>query len=244
MLEGALHGQVALITGAGSGIGAAMARSLADRGAEIVLTGRREDRLREVAESLATASEVVGGDISVPGTPERLVGRTVERFGRLDVVVHAAGLFQKRPIEDTDDDFWHRILEVNLRSVVSLTRVAWEHLRESRGQVLLVSSAAALRGFADNTAYAASKGGMNAVGEVLREEGRAHGIRILTVCPAQTDTELWDGKAPELVRTRMMRPSGVGELLTDLVASDRSIDFGILSIQPPTDPWSEEDQAR
>ncbi len=239
MNKASLHGQVALITGGGSGVGAAMARSLAARGAEIVLTGRREDRLRAVGDDITTATEIIGADISAPGTPERVVRRTIERFGRLDVLVHAAGQFEKRSIEDTDDDFWHHILEVNLRSVVSVTRVAWTHLRESRGQVVLVSSAAALRGFPENTAYAASKGGMNAVGEVLREEARPHGIRILTICPAQIDTELWDGKAPDSVRTQMMRSDGVGELLAELVASDRSIDFGPVSIQPPTNPWSD-----
>jgi len=232
-----LGGQVGLITGGGSGVGAAIARSLADRGAELVLTGRREERLREVGDAITTATEIVAADITAPDTPERVVGRTLERFGRLDVLVHAAGLFEKRPIEDTDEAFWDRILDVNLRAVVSLTRVAWEHLRESRGQVVLISSAAALRGFPGNTAYAASKGGMNAVGEVLREEARSHGIRILTICPAQIDTELWDGMAPDSVRDQMMRATGVGEVVGDLVASDRSIDFGPVSIQPPTDPW-------
>jgi len=232
-----LDGHVGLVTGGGSGVGAAIARGLADRGAELVLTGRREDRLRQLAGETATATEIVPGDITAPGVPERVVDRTLERFGRLDMVVHAAGLFEKRSIEDTDDAFWHRILEVNLRAVVSLTRVAWQHLRESGGQVVLISSAAALQGFPDNTAYAASKGGMNAVGEVLREEARPHGIRILTLCPAQIDTELWDGMAPDSVRAQMMHSAGVGELVAELVASDRSIDFGPISIQPPSNPW-------
>jgi len=179
----------------------------------------------------------VVADITADGAPDLLVTRTIERFGGLDIVVHAAGVFEKRPIEDTDAGFWHRVIDVNLSAVVALTRAAWPHLRQAAGQVVLISSAAASRGFPDNTAYAASKGGMNAVAEVLRVEGRTHGIRVITICPAQTDTELWDGKAPDDVRTRMMRVAGVGEFVAGLVASDRSIDFGPISIQPPSDPW-------
>ncbi|NCG25172.1 MAG: SDR family NAD(P)-dependent oxidoreductase [Actinobacteria bacterium] len=232
-----LHGQVAAITGGGTGVGAAAAASLARRGARLVITGRREDRLRSVADALETEVEVLAADITGPETSALVVDRAIEQFGRLDIVVHAAGIFEKRPIEETDDAFWHRTLDVNLSAVVALTRAAWPALRRSAGQVVLISSVAAVQGFSDNTAYAASKGGMNAIGEVFREEGRADGIRILTICPAQIDTELWDGKAPDSVRGRMMRSSGVGEVVASLTASDRSIDFAPVTIRPPSNPW-------
>ncbi|MYJ42540.1 MAG: SDR family NAD(P)-dependent oxidoreductase, partial [Acidimicrobiaceae bacterium] len=88
-------------------------------------------------------------------------------------------------------------------------------------------------------AYAASKGGLNALGEVLRLEGRGCGIRVITLCPAQIDTELWDGKAPDSVRARMMTAAGVGELVASLVHTDRRIDIGPIVIRPVRDPWVE-----
>jgi len=240
MTDTSLKGKVAIITGGGSGVGAAVATALADLGVHAVLTGRRETRLCEVSESLATTGAYVAADVTDPDTPERLVTTAIERFGRLDIVVHAAGIFEKRPLSATDAEFWHRVIDVNLTAVVALTRSAWSPLCTNAGQVVLVSSAAADRGFADNSAYAASKGGMNAFGEVLLVEGRPHGIRVITLSPAQIDTELWDGKAPDEVRAAMMRPDGVGHLVAALVSADRSIDFAPISIQPPSDPWSKD----
>ncbi len=237
MSEKRLDGAVALVTGGGSGIGAAVAESLAKRGAQLVLAGRREDRLHAITNSLQPSGVALPVDVTAPGAPGQIVDEIIGRFGRLDVVVHAAGIFEKRPITETDEAFWHRTLDVNLSAVVALTRSAWGRLAESAGQIVLISSVAALQGFAENTAYAASKGGLNAIGEVLREEGRAEGIRVLTICPAQTDTELWDGSAPPDVRSRMMQASGVGDVVASLIASDRSIDFAPVILRPPSNPW-------
>lgn len=238
MSENDLTGMVGLVTGGGTGVGAAVAAALAELGVQVMATGRREDRLSAVARGLATPGGYIAADITSAETPDRVIDATIVKFGRLDIVVHAAGVFDKAPVEDTDAEFWHRIVDVNLTAVVALTRVAWPHLRQASGQVVLISSAAALRGFPGNAAYAATKGGLNAFGEVLRVEGQPHGIRMLTVCPAQIDTELWDDKAPDEVRAEMMRPDGVGQLIAALVASDRSIDYSPISIQPPADPWS------
>jgi NADP-dependent 3-hydroxy acid dehydrogenase YdfG len=237
MTETSLDGKVAIITGGGSGVGAEVATALSSLGVHTVLTGRREDRLREVSESLATPGVHVAADITDPRSPDLIVTAAVERFSRLDIVVHAAGIFEKRPLSATDAEFWRRVIDVNLTAVVALTRSAWPRLCTDSGQVVLISSAAAEKGFPDNSAYAASKGGMNAFGEVLRVEGRPHGIRVITLSPAQIDTELWHGKAPDDVRADMMRPDGVGRLIAALVSSDRSIDFSPITIQPPSDPW-------
>ena len=122
---------------------------------------------------------------------------------------------------------------------MALTRASWEALSDSGGQIVLISSIAAVQAFEGNAAYAASKGGLNALGEVLRLEGRAFGIRVITVCPAQIDTELWEDKAPDHVRERMMPADGVGELVADLVGTDRRIDIAPVVVRPVRDPWAE-----
>lgn len=237
-MNGRLADRVALVTGGGSGIGAATAGALAAEGARVVLVGRREDRLRSVAEELVPPAEVVPADLRDPAARGEVVRSVLDRCGRLDLLVHGAGVFEKRPIEATDDGFWSEVIDVNLGAVVALTREAWNPLSQAGGQVVLISSIAALRGFPGNAAYASSKGGMNALGEVLREEGRDRGIRVITVCPAQTDTGLWEGKAPERVRAAMMPAAGVGRLIADLVATDRGIDIEPVVIRPPHDPWA------
>ncbi len=230
---------VAIVTGGGSGIGAACAAALAARGARCVLVGRREDRLRAAAESLAGQAAVVVADLSGEGEPERVVAETMRMHGRLDVLVHSAGVFGKARVAEVTPEHWRRVMDVNLAAVMALSRAAWDALTESGGQVVLVSSIAAVQAFEGNAAYAASKGGMNALGEVLRLEGRDRGIRVITLCPAQVDTELWDQKAPDHVRARMMPAPGVGELVADLVGTNRRIDIGPVVIRPVRDPWVE-----
>ena len=205
-----------------------------------MLVGRRQDRLDAAVSALALPAAAVAADLTEPGAPERVVEETLAACGRIDVVVHSAGLFDKAATPDVTADHWQRVLDINLGAVMALTRAAWAPLAASGGQVVLISSIAAVQAFEGNAAYAASKGGLNALGEVLRLEGRDRGIRVITVCPAQIDTELWDGKAPESVRARMMPAAGVGELVADLVGSDRRIDIEPVVIRPPHDPWQEQ----
>ncbi len=181
----------------------------------------------------------MAADLTEPGTPDRIIEETLAAHGRIDVIVHSAGVFDKAPASEVTADHWQRVLDINLNVVMALTRAGWEALSDSGGQIVLISSIAAVQPFAGNAAYAASKGGLNALGEVLRLEGRDCGIRVITLSPAQIDTELWDGKAPESVRARMMPAAGVGELVADLVGTDRRIDIDPIIIRPVHDPWVE-----
>lgn len=230
---------VAIVTGGGSGVGMACAVAMSDRGTRCVLVGRQEDRLRAAAESLASPAVPLAVDLTEPGEPERVVEEALAACGRIDVIVHSAGVFDKAAAPDVTADHWQRVLGINLSAVMALTRAGWEALSQSEGQIVLISSIAAVQPFEGNAAYAASKGGLNALGEVLRLEGRDNGIRVITLSPAQIDTELWDGKAPGRVRARMMPAAGVGELVANLLGTDRRIDIGPVVIRPVHDPWVE-----
>ena len=231
--------RVAIVTGGGSGIGLACAAALSERGTRCVLVGRREMRLRAAAENLASPAVPLAADLTEPAEAERVIQETLATYGRIDAMVHSAGVFDKAPASEVTPDHWHRVLDINLSAVMALTTAGWEALSDSGGQIVLISSIAAVQPFEGNAAYAASKGGLNALGEVLRLEGRDRGIRVITLSPAQIDTELWDGKAPASVRARMMPAAGVGELVADLVGTDRRIDIGPVVIRPVHDPWVE-----
>lgn len=230
---------VAIVTGGGTGIGLACASALSARGTRCVLVGRRQERLRDAAATLAAPATVVAADLTEPGAPERAVEEALAAHGRIDVMVHSAGTFDKATVPEVAPDHWQRVLDVNLSAAMALTRAGWQALSDSGGQIVLISSIAAVQAFEGNAAYAASKGGLNALGEVLRLEGRDRGIRVITLCPAQIDTELWEQKAPDAVRARMMPAAGVGELVASLVGTDRRIDIGPVIIRPIHDPWGE-----
>ncbi|MCY4664643.1 MAG: SDR family NAD(P)-dependent oxidoreductase, partial [Acidimicrobiaceae bacterium] len=146
---------VAVVTGGGSGIGLACASALSARGTLCVLVGRREDRLRAAAASLGTNAAALAADLTESGEAERVVAETVATHGRLDVIVHSAGTFEKATATEVTADHWQHVMDINLGAVMALTRAGWEPLAATGGQIVLISSIAAVQAFEGNAAYAA-----------------------------------------------------------------------------------------
>jgi len=232
-----LDGQVAIVTGAGSGIGRAVTQELDRLGATCVLAGRRKSALEETAAMLSAPATVVPGDLTDRGVVDAVVEAALDKYGRIDLVVHSAGVFEQRDVPDLDREFWSGVIDINLTAVMELSRKAWSALIESSGQMVLISSIAADQAFPGDAAYAASKAGLKAFGEVMAVEANPHGIRIITLCPGQVDTPLWDGKAPDEVRERMMRPAAVAHLIASFIVSDRGVAILPVVIRPPVNPW-------
>jgi NAD(P)-dependent dehydrogenase (short-subunit alcohol dehydrogenase family) len=235
---------VAIVTGGGSGIGAAIAQGLAAGGAHCVLAGRRPHPLAFVAEQImaqgggATAS-AAPTDVTDPAQVDRLVKSALAVTGRVDLLVNCAGRFTLAPFEETSLELFDAMLAVNLRGAFLCCRAVWEPMRRSGGgQILNVSSLAGLRAFAGNTAYSPSKFGLNGLSVVLALEGRPHNIRVTSVCPAATNTAIWDGLAPQAVRDRMMPAQAVAEVACSLLAAPRTLAFEPVVVVNFNDPWS------
>ncbi|MBP7693412.1 MAG: SDR family oxidoreductase [Anaerolineales bacterium] len=237
----ALSNLTAIVTGAGSGLGAAVAQALAAAGARCVLAGRRRAPLQALAAQLESAvgrALAVAADVTDEGQVAALVAAAVAEFGGVDIVVNNAGLLKQASVTATSLALWDEILNVNLRGAFLVCRAAWPHLCRSRGQIVNLSSMAAVQGFPDEAAYCASKAGLNGLTLALAAEGKPHGIRVLAVCPAATDTPLWESQAPAVVRDRMMKPEPIGELVSTLLAAPRSLDFDPVMIRNFADPWT------
>lgn len=235
-----LAGAVAVVTGAGSGLGAAIALALAAEGAACVLAGRRREPLQAAVEAITALggrAQAIPTDMADEAQVTALAAGTIEGFGRLDILVNCAGLMRQASLTQTSTALWDEILNVNLRGVFLLCRAAWPHLQASRGQIINISSMAAVQGYLDEAAYCASKHGMNGLTEVLALEGKPYGIRALAVCPAATETPLWDQDAPRTVRERMMKPAQVADLVRWLVLAPRNLDFGPVILRNFADPW-------
>ena len=236
--------QVAIVTGAGSGLGAAIARALAAGGAHCVLAGRRPAALAEVAYGIAAEggqATVVPADVAEPAQVEHLAAEALAVASRIDILVNAAGSFRLAPFEETTLELFDATLAVNLRGAFLCCRAVWSHMRRAGGgQIVNLSSVAAVRAFEGNAAYAPSKAGLNGLSGVLALEGKPHNIRVLTVCPAATDTAAWEGQAPEAVRGRMMPSAAVGNQVAWLLAAPRSLAFEPITILNFQDPWRAE----
>jgi NADP-dependent 3-hydroxy acid dehydrogenase YdfG len=189
-----LRGKVALVTGASSGIGEATAIALARSGARVAIAARRRDRLDGVARQMAdlcTEALVLESDVTRPEDAESIVGRTVERWGRLDVLVNNAGLMLLSPIERARIEDWRRMIDLNLLGLMVATRAALPHMRRQKdGHVVNISSTAGRVANPDASVYAATKFGVGAFSEALRREVYKDNIRVTIIEPGAVATEL------------------------------------------------------
>lgn len=176
-----------LLTGASSGIGAAIARVLHDRGHHLVLLARSTQRAEQLAGTYAGASTLVG-DLEAPETLETSVGARMP--DHLDSLLHVAGVVDLGPVSELSAQVWRRALTVNLAAPTELTRLALPGLRAARGRVVFVNSGAGLNASPDWSAYAASKFGLRALADSLRAEERDSGVRVTSVYPGRTATPM------------------------------------------------------
>lgn len=237
-MEQGLADQVAIITGAGSGLGAAIARALAGAGARCVLAGRRRAPVENLRTEIGGLASVIPCDVRDEAQVEDLIKQTVQAFGRIDILINNAGVFQMAALMQTTTALFDETLATNLRGAFLLCRAAWPHLQKSRGQIINVSSVAGVKGYANNAAYCASKFGLNGLTEVLALEGQPHGIRISAVCPGSIDTPIWEEQAPVAVRQKMMRPEATAALVLHMLSAPRAVAFGPIVLQNFSDPWA------
>jgi meso-butanediol dehydrogenase/(S,S)-butanediol dehydrogenase/diacetyl reductase len=186
---------VMLVTGAGSGIGAATAEVAARRGWQVVVCGRRREPLEAVAARTGAVVRVV--DVTAPGAVEELVRSVVAELGRLDSVVANAGVMAVGSVVDTDPDDWDAVLRTNLTSVYLLARAAVPHLVAARGTFVGVSSIAALRSSTGAAAYSVSKAGLISLVQSMARDFGPDGLRCNVVCPGWVRTEMADGEMAE-----------------------------------------------
>ena len=195
-----LAGKTAIVTGASSGIGEATSRLLAQKGCNVVLAARREDRLNALAGELGALA--VPTDVTEPAACAALVARTLERFGALDILVNNAGLGLYGSIAEGDPEDWRKMFDVNVLGVLYLTRAAVRRMLErGAGDIVFVSSLAGRRvPRADGTVYAATKHAITAVAEGLRMDVHEKGIRVINVEPGLVRTEFPESSYPSAQR--------------------------------------------
>jgi 3-oxoacyl-[acyl-carrier protein] reductase len=218
--EKPLSNQVALITGAGRGIGAAIASHLAGLGAAVVLCARSKDELDAQARSITAqggkASALVC-DVSDLSSVQELAAQIDKTYGRLDILVNNAGIGSfSGPLHEMTPQDWEKVLNTNLRGVFYCIRgFAPIMIRQGGGHIVNVSSLAGKNALPNGAAYAASKWGLNGLSYSVAEELRAKGIRVSVVCPGSVDTDLspHEGKNTN----KMLKPDDVAHVVGMLV---------------------------
>jgi len=222
---------VAIVTGAGRGIGRAVAVELARRGYRLALVSRTDRELQETGALCGGTAEVFGFvcDVAEAQRVDALVEDVLAKFGRVDVLAHCAGMVVKKSIEQLSIDQWRGMLDTNLSSVYFLCRRLWPVFRRQGGGVVVnVSSYSAREPFPGLGAYGAAKAGVNLLGLALAREGAEIGVRVHTVAPAATETAMLRSiiSQQQLSSEKTLPPQSVAKVIVQCACGDLACTSG------------------
>lgn len=186
-----LQGKSVLVTGATSGIGAAIARAAAEAGARVMLTGRSAERGETVRRDCGTEARFLPADVTQKGVAERLVDETIKQFGRIDVLVNNAGVEARGTVETVSDEAWQHILAVNVTGVFYMSRAAVRAMKRQGGGVIVnIGSDWSVVGGRQAFAYCMSKGAVAQMTRAMALDHAREGIRVNCLCPGDTETPM------------------------------------------------------
>jgi len=186
-----LANKTAIITGGGSGIGQACAWAFYQEGANVVLFGRREDKLKETAQELGSRAMTVSGDMTRSEDLDRLVQETLSKFHRIDILVNNAGLFKGAPLHEISDEQYDEMMNINMRAVFQLTRRVLPVMMEQKGgNIIHISSILGIIAVPQVAAYNISKGALNQFSRSIAVEYGSYGIRSNAICPGLIETDM------------------------------------------------------
>ena len=187
-----LDGKVALVTGASTGLGQAIAVALAEAGANVACHGNTHapDATCEAITGIGREAFPLTGDLSNPQTPRQLIDKTIAHFNRLDILVNNAGTIRRAPATEYSEEDWATVIEVNLSSVFRLAQLAGRHMIErGGGKILNIASLLSFQGGVTVPAYAAAKGGVAQLTKALANEWAARGINVNAIAPGYMRTD-------------------------------------------------------
>ncbi|SFD88862.1 SDR family NAD(P)-dependent oxidoreductase [Roseivivax sediminis] len=225
-----------IVTGAGSGIGAATARRFADEGANIVLVGRTREKLETVAKDLPSAA-TVAADVGTAEDVETVAKEARDRFGGIDILVNNAGVVSGGRVDEVAPEDWNEVIRIDLTGVYLMSRAVAKDLEARGGSVVNVSSVSGTGGDWGMMAYNAAKGGVTNMTRAMALDAKRSGVRVNAVCPSMTATDMSKGlrDQPELLETftgriplgRAAEPEEVASVIAFLASDDARFVNGV-----------------
>jgi NADP-dependent 3-hydroxy acid dehydrogenase YdfG len=240
-----VDGAVTIVTGASGGIGQAIAVALGERNGRVVAVARRPTPLADTARAIVAGggdAATVTGDVTDAGTADAAVETALDRFGRIDMLVNAAGFGPPAPLLELTRDIWDATIGSCLTGLYVMTRAVLPTLLAQRaGRIVNVSSVAGKGAEANRTAYCAAKWGVEGFSAALRHELAGTGVRLHVLNPASVATEWWattgDPQTPDVL-DRMLAPSDVADTLLWVLAQPDRVQIDDVGIHNAVNPWT------
>ena len=243
-----LAGKIALVTGASSGIGAAVAVALAAAGASVAISARRADRLAELVSQI----EAAGGtalalpcDVTIEADALKSVADTVRHFGRIDILVNSAGIMQAGGIDGMNIAEYRSVIDINLMATVYTCAAAVPLMKaQGSGDIITISSLAGRKGGPMVNAYSASKHAVNSMTDAMRQELGGFGIRVSIVMPGATETEVASGIsdpawreaiAQHVSKDGAVKASEMADTIIFILSLPRNVNISEICVRPTID---------
>ena len=230
-----LRARVALVTGATRGIGLAISRALAAEGCNLILTARDESALKKLSRELSSAKIHIlshACDVRDPHSVDALFRAARREFRRLDILINNAGIAHENlPVEKLPFPVWKNVLETNLNGTFLVTQAALAIMKRG-GTIVNNLSIAATRIFPGSGAYTASKHAALGLTNTLREELRPKGIRVISLLPGATNTDIWNTLWPQAPRKKMISPATVAQAIVQAIQLPADATVEMLEILP------------
>jgi 3-oxoacyl-[acyl-carrier protein] reductase len=231
-----LENRVAIITGGGRGIGKAIALALALEKAKVVVVSRTLSEVEAVADKISEIGEevlAISTDISQKPAVEAVVKKTLERFGKIDILVNCAGVALHNPIPKIREEDWDLTMDVNLKGVFLCTQAVFSHMcDQGSGHIINISSGAGKHADVNCATYAASKFGVMAVTEATYKEGKEYGVKATVVCPGPTDTKMRRDNHEEDL-TKIMQPEDISDVVLFVLSQPARAHILEVEVSPP-----------
>jgi NAD(P)-dependent dehydrogenase (short-subunit alcohol dehydrogenase family) len=237
-----LESKVAIVTGAGRGIGRAISVALAEKRAIVFLAARTDNQLKQTAEKVIETggqAEIIQTDLKDEASIKNLIASVKNKYGRLDILINNAGVTHSAMLEKTSTRDWERCMLVNARAPFILCREALPLLRKSqRSYIINIASVVGVKGYPMQSAYTSSKHALRGMTISLAEELRDSDIRVHLLCPGGVDTDMVGNVRPDIPKKELIKPEEIAELVLYLIGHEGNAVIDELHIRrAASSPW-------
>ncbi|MBI3194433.1 MAG: SDR family NAD(P)-dependent oxidoreductase [Ignavibacteriae bacterium] len=233
--------QIAIVTGAGKGIGKAIALALAKQGCDIVVASRTQSDIDKVAreiEQLGRKSLAIRCDVSVEEDVQRLINETFKQFARIDILVNNAGIGTFASVADLNVSDFDKMWETNMRGTFLCTKAVLPYMKEQKsGEIINIASLAGRNAFKGGAGYAATKWAMIGFARCLMLEVREHNIRVITICPGSVDTDFHPESSKGKDTSRVPKAEDIAKIVVDALKMPRHVMVSEIDVRPTNPNW-------